>query len=285
MTFTERIQRRLRLWWGHPRQRGDWRVTHYTPHQLRERYSRRRREDPEEAWRCCAYWPRTLVNKWNSREFVVKHGCPVPALYWCARMPSAAQVRSLPPQFVLRPVLGTGDQGVFVVADGRNLLTNEPFVIAALRRSIMQRGRLAWTVPLLAEEFVGRANGGGQLPREYKFHTFGACVAAVQAVDRSRIRSRQRYYSPDWREFSDPLNTYLPRAEPFDRPPCLDQMLRIAVQLGAAIGTYMRIDFFASEERYVFNEFASTPFNGMGFTPTCDAFFGSIWEDRFPHAS
>ncbi len=283
LTFTERIQRRLRLWWDYPPQPGDWRVRHYAPHRLRERYSRRRRDESATAWRCCQYWQRTLINKWNSREFVLKHGCPVPALYWCVRVPSAARLRSLPSRFVLRPVLGTDDQGVFVVANGRNLLTSERFSTAALRASIWRRGKLAWTLPILAEEFVGEDALG--LPREYKFHAFGDRIAAIQAVDRSEIRSRQRYYSPDWDAFPDPLNTYLAQAEPFDRPPCLDEMLGMAARLGGAIGTYMRIDFFASAERYVFNEFASTPFSGMGFTPFGDAFFGRVWEEQFPDAS
>ena len=38
--------------------------------------------DHDERWRCCDVWPRSLINKWNGREYAVKYGCKVPALYW-----------------------------------------------------------------------------------------------------------------------------------------------------------------------------------------------------------
>lgn len=282
-TFSQRIEQRLRLWWRYPPRRGEWLTFRYSPHQLRERYTRRRRADPDHVWRCCALWQRTLINKWNSREFVARHGGRVPALYWCAGLPSRRRLGRLPPRFVLRPVWGTNRQGVYVVAQGHDLLRDRPFTSAELRRSILRAGKMAWTIPVLAEELVRPEDRDQRLPVEYKCHTFGDVVAAVQVMERTGIKARgHRFYTPDWRPFADPMNTQIPQAEPRDPPRCLPAMLELAARLGAAIGTYMRIDFFASDQGCVFNEFASTPHY---FTPFCDDLFGALWDDIFPTAT
>jgi hypothetical protein len=282
-TFSQRLEQRLRLWWGYPPRRGEWLTFRYRPHQLRERYARRRRDDADELWRCCGLWQRTLINKWNSREFVARHGGRVPALYWCARLPSRRRLRSLPARFVLRPVAGTSRQGVYVVADGHDLLRGVPFTGAELRRSILRAGRMGWTIPILAEELVRPDEAHRQLPVEYKCHTFGDVVAAVQVIERTGIRAKgHRFYTPDWRPFDDPMSTDVPQAGLSDPPRCLAEMLDLAARLGAAIGTYMRVDFFASDAGCVFNEFASTPWH---FTPFADDLFGALWEDKFPAAT
>ena len=285
LTFSERIRRRLTLWWGQPPLRGEWLTRRYAWHALRERYTLRRRDEPERSWRCCAFWQRTLLNKWNAREFALRHGCAVPALYWCARLPSAARLRALPSRFVLRPVWGTARQGVYVVAEGHDLLRGIPFSAAELRRSIRRSGRLAWTLPLLAEECLC-PGGPPRLPMEYKCHTFGDRVAAVEAIERTGVSTaRQRYYTADWRPFADPMSTALPQAQPSD-PPCgLKEMIESAVRLGSAVGTYLRVDFLATERGCVFNEFSSTPDAGAGFTAYCDELFGALWQEKLPLAT
>jgi TupA-like ATPgrasp len=285
-TFSERIKERLRLWYGEPPRKGQWNTRRYALHQLRERYAVRRRDDPESAWRCCAFWQRTLINKWNSREFVSKYGGAVPALYWRAYAPSEARLRTLPTHFVIRPLFGSSRKGVYVVADGRDLLRGEPFSAATLRRSILRTGTFAWTRPILAEEFVRSEDGQYRLPVEYKCHTFGDTVAAVQVIERSGVKTgRHRFYTADWRAFRDPMSTRLPQADFSDPPRCLGEMLDLAARLGTAVGTYLRIDFFATSRGCVFNEFSSTPFRGEGFTAFCDDLFGRLWAEKFPSAT
>ena len=195
-------------------------------------------------------------------------------------------MNALPSRFVLRSVWGASRRGVYVVADGRDLLRDQPFSVTDLRRGIRRAGRLAWTVPILAEEFVRSEDGQFRLPAEYKCHTFGDTVAAVEMIERAGAKeARHRYYTSDWRAFSDPMNTILPPLELRDPPEHLQEMLGLAARLGAAIGTYMRIDFFATDRGVVFNEFASTPANGHAFTPFCDDLFGGLWEARCPHAT
>jgi hypothetical protein len=54
--------------------------------------------------------------------------------------------------------------------------------------------------------------------------------------------------------------------------------------MGAELGTYMRIDFFATDGGCVFNEFSSAPGRGEGYTPYCNGVFGALWAERFPDA-
>src|SRR5205807_6454026 len=91
-------------------------------HRLRERRAFRDRDDRGEQWRCCDRWPRTLMNKWNGREFAARHGCPLPELYWRGSDPRAAPLESPPDRFVIRPVFGAGRRGAMVVVDGEERL-------------------------------------------------------------------------------------------------------------------------------------------------------------------
>jgi hypothetical protein len=284
-SFTARIRRRRRLWWRRPRAAGDWRFVGEAPHRLRERYAVRRQDDPESAWRCCALWQRTLIDKWNAREFAARHGCKVPALYWRARLPSRRLFAALPSHFVIRPTWGAHRKGVHVVADGRELLSGAPFSAAAVRRYILRSGPLTRTMPVLAEEFV-RSDARWVLPLEVKFHTFGDAVAAIEVTERANVRTAlRRYYTPDWQPIADQINRSIPQGPPRDPPACLDEMSGLARRIGTALGTYMRIDFFVTAAGPVFNEFASTPANGEHFTPFADEMLGGWWARVIPDAT
>ncbi|MFI5403795.1 MAG: ATP-grasp fold amidoligase family protein [Planctomycetota bacterium] len=256
-------------------------------HRLRERHTFRKAADPESVWRCCEHWQRTLVNKWNGREFARKHGARLPELYWRGRRIRKIPFESLPPRFVIRPVWGTLRRGVHVVADGRELLRDEPAAPSELKgRLLRERGPLRVS-PILVEQFVATETGEYRLPVEYKCHTFGDTVAAVQVIERTGpLTGTHRYYTPAWEPFADLMNTAKPLAALREAPPCLREMLLLAVRLGRAVGTYMRIDFFSTDRGCVFNEFSSTPQVGnLTNTPFCDDLFGALWREKFPDAS
>jgi len=286
--YTQRIERRLKLWWGKLRQWGKLRTYRDALHRLRERHTVHRRSDPEYAWRCCEFWQRTLIGKWNSREFASKHGCQVPALYWRGYGAARVPFDAMPPNFVIRPLWLANQRGVYVVAGGRELMRGESATPTELRARLRRSRELSWTMPIMVEEFVGTSNGAYRLPLEYKCHAFGDSVAAVEMVVRTHIYhggAKGRFYTPEWEPFHDPMNIHLPLAEISDAPPFLDEMLTLAKKLGAAIGTYMRIDFFAGERGCLFNEFSSTPRCGSDTTPYCDEVFGALWEEKLPHAT
>jgi len=289
--FSARIARRLGLWWGRwPRWR-EPRTYRDAVHRLRERYTCRRRDDPEEAWRCCEFWQRTLIGKWNGREFAARHGCRIPELYWCGYAPAKLYLAPLPDAFVVRPLWGAVRRGVYVVADGQELLRKQPASASEFRRRILTSSLMPWTTATLLEEFVKTEDGRYSLPLEYKCYTFGDVVAAIAVIERRDVYAggaKHRYYTPAWEPFADPMNVALPQAAVRNPPPCLDEMLRLAVRLGTAFGTFVRIDFFSSVHGCVFNEFSSTPWRGRtakGYTRYADELFGALWQEKFPQCT
>ena len=274
-SFSERLALRQELWWGRQRLRD-------AVHRLRERRFRRTREDPDEVWRCCRFWPRVVCNKRNGREFAAKHGLAVPALYWSGTDGSRLPLEELPAHFVVRPIYGGSQRGVLVVADGQDLLRQQAFSAAALPR-LRERGK---AIPFLVEEFVRTEAGRYELPLECKFHVFGETVAAVQVVERTGVKAgAQRYYTPEWEPFPDAMNLRLPQAEIRDPPGCLAEMLELARRFGAEFGTYMRLDLFATDRGGVYNEFGGVPHQAAAFTPYCDERFGRLWAERIPDAT
>jgi hypothetical protein len=239
------------------------------------------------AWHCCEFWQRTLFDKWNGREFAARHGCAVAELYWHGSSSARPPLDSLPSRFVVRPMIGSNGRGVLVVADGRELIWNRSATRAELPALLPRSGRLKRGVPILIEQFVRTEDGSYRLPLEYKCHTFGDTVAAVEVIDRRGINNaRHRYYTPAWEPIADPMNTCLRQDEQLRQPPrCYEQMLAQAARLGAALGTYLRLDFFATDQGCVFNEFTTFPFEARNFTPYCDALFGALWAEKFPDAT
>ena len=274
----------MRLWWGPP-----WpgrRGVRDAAHRLRERRIFHSRDDPEEAWRCCGLWQRNLINKWNSREFAARHGCRVPELYWYGSDPAAAPIESLPEEFVIRPVRGAFKEGVHLISQGRELLREDPASPEQLRERLPRAWGLRRPARHLFEEFARSEGGEVGIPVGYKCHAFGGEVAAVYTVEHTNDGGwRHRYYTPDWEPFDDPMSTFLPQAELRDPPRCLHEIVRHAERLSAELGTYMRIDFFATDRGSMFNEFSSVPLNGLHNTPYCDELFGALWAEAVPDAT
>lgn len=283
-TFSERLRRRNRIWWGplRPLDPRSWRAR---LHREREWYALRSRDDPDAAWRCCALWPRTLIQKWNGREFARRHGLPVPELYRRGYPLGRLRFEALPRDFVVRPVKGHGRRGVYVMADGFELLRQRALSPRELRRRIRRQSLAAWTLPLLVEERVRPPDGSRRLPVEYKCYAFGGTVAAVAVIHRTRLGeggASTRMYTPAWEPWSEPYVDNLPEAG-IDAPPdFLAEMMALAERVGAAAGTYLRVDFFAGERGCVFNEFSSVPGGGLGYTRAADEYLGAAWQRAVP---
>ena len=78
--------------------------------------------------------------------------------------------------------------------------------------------------------------------------------------------ARCSHYFPDWPPITDRVNA---EREPLgirDRPEGLDEMLAIARRLGAACGTFMRVDLYDTASGRYFGEFSSAPHWGGLFS-------------------
>ncbi len=283
-SYPERISKRLRLWWQKPRNYRDPRTYRDFLHQLRERNTMRSRHDPEEVWHCCRYWQRSLINKWNSREFAVRHGCRVPELYWVGRSPRKLPFGSLPERYVVRPTFSHSRRGVYVIWDGVDLLTGKPVRSEEMRRCLAGMVRRSVTGRILAEEFVAEPDAEPALPVEVKVHVFGGWIGAISVARRSIVPSqtRGRFYQADWSLFPEPMLAKGILDDPIPAPPFLEELREAGVRLGQAYGTYVRIDFLLAGNRIVFNEFSSTPCGGQCFTAFANEYFGRLWQKHCP---
>ena len=280
LTFSERLARRRHDWWRTSRSP----LT--AQHRFRDLRSHRRRTDPDEVWRCCASWQRTLLNKWNAREFAARYGCPVPELYWTGGATSRPPFESLPDHYVVRPVRGAGMHGVQVVGKGVELLRGEPATPAEMHRRYRLRSCWRELAPLLIEEFARSEEGAHHLPVEYKVHTFGVVVAAIERIERTDGDGLRKglscHYTAEWEPIREMLRQNLVEDVPRGPPACLDEILRHASSLGGQTETYMRVDLFATDRGPLFNEFSSVTNNGEGFTPFGDEYFGEFWDRYAP---
>jgi len=280
--FSERIRTRLRVWWGKPNKWRNRESYRRLLHQLKEHYALRSRDDPEELWRCCTLWQRTLSNKWNAREFAQRYGCRVPTLYWYGRRIGAMPLNSLPAHFVTRPTWGTPRRGTHVMAHNRDLLHERMYSRQELIAEVQSEQGWVARHPILVEEFVKTEAGDYALPIEYKCHTFGGTVGAIEAVQRNGLQARNRFYTPSWDLFADRMNTYLPPADSIDPPRHLDEIIECAKRLGTAYDTYVRVDCYVTDTGCVFGEFSSTPGDAQHFTTFADEYFGALWDAAFP---
>jgi hypothetical protein len=131
-----------------------------------------------------------------------------------------------------------------------------------------------------------RPDGEYRLPLEFKCHLFGDAVVLVEVLERKGpLPPDYRYYTPNWEPFDAVRGIPGAPMEAIDPPPGLDELLRLAVRLGTAVGTYMRTDFFLTDKGWVFDEFSSTPLDCIYYTPACQQLFGELWDEKFPRAT
>ena len=219
LTYAERLEIRARRWWGsrgsEPWPRGNSLVARTLRrarqpdpiHRLRELFERRHRDDPDERWHCCEHWQRTLGNKWNSREFAVRHGCRVPELYWSGARLSSLPWGTLPPQYAIRPAFAGGRDGTFVIVDGLDLLEGVRHTPSSLTREMRRTHRWRRLRPTLVEAFVPTESGAFELPIEYKCYMFGETIGAIEIVNRNETETTQVFYTADWIRMTDRMMT------------------------------------------------------------------------------
>ena len=243
----------------------------------------RRQTDPDRVWRFCRYWQRTLLNKWNSREFVQRHGCHVPALYWCGTDIAHLPIESLPDCFAIRPVIGTARKGVYVLVGDYDLMSGRRMGKDELRTTLIAAFGPVARLPILVEEFVRSPKGECELPIEYKFHMFRDRVAVIEVMERIGRNERfHRQVDVGWNLLAEPVHTQGPLGGHFPPPDCIDEMLSCVRRLGAAFGTYVRVDYYASDKGAVFSEFSSLPAGGRHFTRFGDEYLGRMWDEVLP---
>lgn len=278
MTFSERLRRRHRIWWN-----AGSSVPDLSVHRYIDRIRLRSRNTPVEKWKCCGHWQRCLLNKWNSREFAVLHGVNVPELYWHGRDASRSPIEDLPEHFALRPAWGERTQGTWVVSGNTDLVTGRTFRNRRELKAAVVSGRGRFGMfPLLAEEFMTTPDGRYEAGLEYKFHMFGEHMGPVMTFHRCGDVKRLRHYTPEWEPIEEAFHSSCPLDDPFPKPREFQEMKSIAIRLGAAFGTFVRVDLYLTSRGVFFGEYSSVPGGYKDYTPFANEFLGQLWEKFIP---
>ena len=169
------------------------------------------------------------------------------------------------------------------MAEGVNLFDKRAYNEKELKRQLTKFIAKNPRAHILVEEFVRSEDGQYRLPTDYKLLMFDGKVGAVVAIKRQSAKEgRHRFYTGNWECFDDPMSTVCP-LDSFTEPPnCLPEIIETARRLSRAYGTFVRLDFYATEKGCVFGEFTPTPALGRGFTDYASQYFLELWEEAYP---
>ncbi len=127
----------------------------------------------------------------------------------------------------------------------------------------------------IVEEWIG----SGEAPTDFRFFVFAGQPRLIQ-VDVGRFTDHRRgLYDTNWTPLPVRYGTKFPPAPPIPRPERLDEMLRIASELGREFD-FIRIDLYEVDGEVWFGEFSPYPASGLAVIEprSYDELWGSWWE-------
>ncbi len=226
----------------------------------------------------------TLFNKRLSQAYVRQHGIATPEkLGELPTIDALPELAELPPRFVLKPVRGSSNHGVFLFENGLNVFDGKLYTRQQVIDAVKAAPLLAPGVPFLMEEFLQNWDGKPGAPNDFKFYNFGAATAFIHVIERNSGRkaslNRHWFLKPDWTPLGLTIQpTQIHSADPPPIPPCAADMLALSQRLSAGIGMFIRIDLYATTRGPVFGEFTLNPHGGKGYTPEADRWLGTLWR-------
>jgi hypothetical protein len=237
---------------------------------------------PLEHWQDVPHWQRKLSNKYNSRVFASSLGCQVADLYWKGRNLEDIDFNALPPQYVIRPTIGHGSKGVYIMDEGLNHFDQKRYTPLQILKHLQDDLEKNPILEFLFEEFVQTEDGRYAIPNDFKFLCFNGTVASIVVIDRLSPKEGYSYfYDEHWNKMKRVHHLYPGKDEP-EKPECFDEMLEQAKRLSKAYGIFVRIDFFATSKGAVFCEFTPTPALGRGFTSYGKKLLLKYWDQYCP---
>jgi hypothetical protein len=226
-----------------------------------------------------------LCDKLASRDFVASRvgADMLPPLLWSGSDNDIPFDRLAPP-YVLKSTHGSGHVAMIGAGEvpDRDALRAQAAAWLAHRYGPLYDEPAYNAVPprLLVERTV--TGPAGERPQEVRFFLFDGRIAVINTVfvEDGRIRNGA-FHTPDWTR----LDWYFSRRmnRPFPPPRRLDDMARIARQLGAGLD-HVRIDFYDGGERIWVGELTLYSWSGgAAFNPDeADLILGAAWRLRHP---
>ena len=245
----------------------------------------RDRSWPMERWCCCDLWQRCLNRKLNSREFAAAHDLQLPHLYWSGHRLARLPIDNLPEHVVIKPSWGFGGHGTYLLSGTMDLVSGREWKRADLHKKLIQELGPVQRFPYMAEEMLTTEEGAYAQGVEYNFYMFAGHIGAIMPIQRHRSSfAHYSMYNSDWSPISSPWLTSLELGSAQPAPTSLIEMCEAAQCLGAAVGTFVRVDLYSTSNGVVFGEFSSTP-RSNNLTQFAHEFLGRIWEEKIPELS
>jgi hypothetical protein len=146
---------------------------------------------------------------------------------------------------------------------------------------LSERGRFG-VFPLLAEEFMTTPDGRYEAGLEYKFYMFAGHMGPIMTFIRREKEFWVRHYTQQWNQIDEVYLLSRPRDLPSPQPVQLEEMKSIAERLGAAFGTFVRVDLYLTSKGVFFGEFSSMPSGYKDYTPFANKSLGELWGKFIP---
>lgn len=266
--FERRILRRWEIFWR------DARDLHLIDEKLEA-------ADSMETWTNIENWQRRLENKYNAKQFAIKHGCKVAELYWQGNKKQFSQLDldSLPENYTIKPIFGESTKNVFLMRKGYNLFNSRFYTPDILRKELNKLFDSIEGLEILIEEFLPNEKREYVVPSDYRFYTYNGKILFIQLDKRRGLEKEQvSFYTPKWdlirkKILKDATVTV------YDPPPlCLEKMITDVKRLSKEYKTFVRIDFYASQGEAVFGEFTATPRKGKDTTQFGSRILIQMWD-------
>src|SRR5690606_19263465 len=117
---------------------------------------------------------RRLENKYNAKQFALKHSCKVAKLYWHGDEKEFSQfdLKSLPDKYTIKPIFGDSTKDVFLIDNGYNFFNSKFYNVKELEEKILELYKSRPGTELIIEEFLPNEKGEFVVPNDYRFYTF-----------------------------------------------------------------------------------------------------------------
>ena len=234
-------------------------------------------------------------HKYDTHEFCVRNGIPVPHLLKKFSKPEEIQLDGLPERFVLKPAYSSTSRGVLVlerVADDVFLdhMSGKPLSLAniiEIQQTVFSAHSRAKRKYTLVEEYVEDANTQG-IPEDYKFLAFQGKIGIIIKINRNNDKLVMSYFDSQFRPIYDDrvaFKSELADLEISTIPRNWRRLLDVARRASVVVPTpFARIDLFDTTRGPVLGEVTLTPGsfyypNGHVLSKEENARLGSLWRE------
>lgn len=227
-----------------------------------------------------------IETKLGQKEAARKAGVPVAeVLQGPYESLSEFDLDALPRRFVVKPIIGSGANGVFLLEKRADALhdlisrDNYPLSLDSLDAVGLSKFK---GCPLIAEEFIGLDD---RPSLNWKLHTFYGEVGLIRQGDLSQDGKPYKLWSPSGSDLGPIDRLGFPYDPGLPPPKDIGALITAAKKISLSIPTpFVRVDLYEADEGVRLGEITLRPSSLwkkkhlQNFTPEWDRKLGEMWE-------